>query len=142
MKSETTLIEAIAQAATAWENCLLSGNTEWLDRWYCRLEYLEKFLPSGAGIDNGSSIDVGGCEREKVVIVSCYHVMNGSGFYEGWLDFTVVVTPSFMGQIDVKVNLASTQGFQSSGIHSLDTYLEAIFYEALIDTFEEKEAVV
>ncbi len=47
------------------------------------LSELERRLPSGAGIDNGTKIDVSKCKRNKIVLTCGYHNMNENGFYDG-----------------------------------------------------------
>ena len=59
-----------------------------------RLETLERhYLPYGSGFDSGSHIVDAG--KQKIIIKSSYHAMDDNGYYDGWYDFTITVTPSF-----------------------------------------------
>lgn len=57
---------------------------------------LPKHAPSGSGFDNGIEL----CETstpERLVFLTAFHHMNEHGFYVGWTNHTVVVTPCFTG---------------------------------------------
>ncbi len=113
------LYSELAQAVQARRNCLdtmarLNPNAvtasvpmheneyhmkaEWRDRWEDRIESLvREFMPSGAGFDNGTKLDLDASHSEKLVFTTAYHHMNEGGFYNGWTEHTVTVTPSFTG---------------------------------------------
>lgn len=57
------------------------------------LDELNNLLPSGSGVDVGCNINI--TKHNKIVILSGWHIMNDGGYYDGWIDFRVVVTPSF-----------------------------------------------
>ena len=61
-----------------------------------RLEALMQKLPHGSGIDSEWTIDENS-NKKKLSISNSYHVMNDNGYYEGWIDFTVVVVPTLLG---------------------------------------------
>lgn len=97
------LYQLLAQALVAHANCVKSNNGEWQDRWTDRIDQMERMLPSGAGIDSGTTIDRDASSGEKLVLRTQYHHMNDGGYYDGWTDHTVTVRPSFDG-IDVSVS--------------------------------------
>jgi hypothetical protein len=58
---------------------------------------LVDLLPSGSGIDSGTKLDLNASHAEKLVFDIAYHHMNDGGFYDGWTQHRIVVTPSFTG---------------------------------------------
>jgi hypothetical protein len=54
-------------------------------------------LPSGSGIDSGTKIDLDKSHAEKIIFYFGFHHMDENGFYDGWTEHTLVVTPSFTG---------------------------------------------
>jgi hypothetical protein len=101
MKNRTLAAE-IAQCVDAWKNCQKSGLTEWESKWDDRITVLERQLPSGSGIDCGTKIDRDRTTRERVVLTFSFHHMDENGYYDGWTEHTVVITPSFSG-LDLRI---------------------------------------
>jgi hypothetical protein len=92
-----TMVQAIAESVHAWRNCTDAGNFIWEGRWESYLQDLERALPSGAGIDQGTVIDREESDRDRVTLRVAYHNMNEGGFYDGWDRYLITVTPSFSG---------------------------------------------
>ena len=70
----------------------------WFDRWEDRIESLvREFMPSGSGFDSGTKIDLDASHAEKLVFTTSYHHLNEAGYYDGWTEHVVTVTPSFSG---------------------------------------------
>jgi hypothetical protein len=67
------------------------------------VENLVDCLPHGSGIDGKTTVDFDRSTAEKLVLTSSYHHMDEMGGYDGWTSFTVVVKPSLVNGIDVKV---------------------------------------
>lgn len=67
------------------------------------LVYLNQYLPSGSGFDNGSTFNVEKSTSEKLVFNTSFHHMSEHGYYTQWTDHTVTVTPSFYG-LNIKVS--------------------------------------
>jgi hypothetical protein len=75
-------------------NCIQSGNAEWRDRHEARAELLvRKHMPSGGGFDSGVQIDLDQSTQNKLVFRTSFHHMNEVGYYDGWTDHEVIVTP-------------------------------------------------
>ena len=84
-------------------------------------------LPSGSGIDNGCGLNIAASKRDKIVINSSFHVMDENGFYAEWIDFVVVVKPTFRGiDIDIKGKFSGNRN-----AYGLKDYLAQLFYDAL-----------
>jgi hypothetical protein len=89
------LYAAIASLLSTIERCKKTGNDEWRDRHRDTLDtMLKEHLPSGSGIDRGSELLFDECKSNKLVFSADFHHMNDVGYYDGWSNHTVVVTPS------------------------------------------------
>lgn len=98
------LYEHIASMIDAAQRCERTGNTEWYDRHTNRIEYLCKnHMPSGCGVDSGTSFDFNVSNSDKLVFKTSYHHMNEHGYYDGWTDHTVVVRPSLIHGITLHI---------------------------------------
>lgn len=91
------LYSELAAAIQARKNCEEKNNTVWNGKWAERIRELSKLLPHGSGIDGDCYVDHEASHAEKIVIQTQFHHMNDNGFYDGWTDHTIIVTPSFRG---------------------------------------------
>src|SRR5690348_16396792 len=92
------LYSELAGAVQARRNCEQSGNTEWFDKHSLTIKRLvADFMPSGSGWDSGTHIDLDLSHAEKLVFYGEFHHMNDAGYYDGWTNHTITVTPSFSG---------------------------------------------
>lgn len=82
------LFQAIAQA-------LASKNEE-------KIEELAKYLPSGSGFDAGSEL-LEESTPGKLIIQADFHHLCDNGYYVGWSEHKVIVTPSLAWGFDIKV---------------------------------------
>jgi len=98
------------------------GNKEWEDKHGDILDSIEKILPRGSGIDSGTTIDREKTTRSKIVLNTSYHHMDTNGYYDGWTEHTVIVTPSFDG-IDIRIT--------GRNRNDIKDYLHEIFDHAL-----------
>ena len=58
-----------------------------------KIKTLEKQLPSGSGVDAGSSVNLKLSTSQKIVIDTAFHHMDGNGYYDGWTEHKVIITP-------------------------------------------------
>lgn len=103
-------------------------STKARDVWKKRLKDLEKALPSGAGIDNGTKIDLEASTPDRLVFVCAFHHMNDFGFYVRWTEHRIVVTPSFVDGVSIKVG--------GPNYRQIKDYLADVYYEALTEEVE------
>jgi hypothetical protein len=83
---------------------VIKGKGKMAEAWECYLDdIMENCLPRGSGIDNGNSINIERSNSERIVIESGYHCMNGNGYYCGWYEYTVIITPSLQFKFDMKI---------------------------------------
>jgi hypothetical protein len=94
----------LARSLAALRNCERSHNGAWFDRWSDRIDALCEALPSGSGVDGGTSFDLARSTPEKLVFTLSYHHMNEGGYYDGWTSHTVTVRPSFVFGVDVTIS--------------------------------------
>lgn len=122
-RNNTKLIERIASLLAARENCERTGNTEWHIRHTQALHDLEKLLPSGSGFDCGSKLDLDASRPDCLRFTTEFHHMDEHGFYDGWTSHTVIVRPSFVYGMDIRV-----MGRDRNGIKEL---IHEVFMDAL-----------
>lgn len=123
------MYEAIARAADARTRCLVTGNQEWRDIWTEKLRAMQKELPSGSGIDNGTKIIMDECDITRIVLICDYHHMNQDGFYDGWTHHRIVAKPTFMG-IDVRVATGPNK-------NDIKEYLANVYGDALDTEYDD-----
>jgi len=122
----TKVYQAIASKIAAMRNCLDNGNGEWFTRHRDAIDnIMREHMPRGSGFDAGTEFDV--CDhvddnRERLVFTTSFHHMNETGFYDGWTDHKVIVTPSFAG-FDLRVTGRDRNGIKE---HIADTFHHAL----------------
>jgi hypothetical protein len=92
-----------------------------------KLNELLKKLPTGSGIDAGSTIAFEECTWNKIVFNSAFHVMDEHGFYDGWIEFKVIVRPSFTG-FDLEIKPLQRKTYFNNYLHD---YVFDVFWDAL-----------
>lgn len=130
-----TIIQKIYSAWQAKENCEITNNTEWKEKWANTLREIEKnHLPHGSGFDNGTKIEK--VTDQKITLKSAYHLMDDNGFYREWIDFIIIVRPGF-DTISVEAVGQFSRLQKKSYGYGIKDYIEEEFYNCL--TEEEKE---
>lgn len=119
------LIHAIAETIAALQHCDRSGNTEWRHRHAARLSQLAARLPSGSGIDAGTTIDVDASTTDRIVLRTSFRHMTDDGMYDGWTEHRIVVRPSFLGTIDIQIS--------GRNRNDIKDYLSDIFTRTLLE---------
>ena len=66
-----------------------------------RVKEIMQGAPSGSGFDSGTQLDDKSTPK-KLIFNTSYHHMDDAGYYIGWTDHQVIITPSFDG-MDIKV---------------------------------------
>ena len=122
------LYNAIAKQ-TGW----ITPNAEFEVEKYDKLQELAEYLPSGSGIDSGCTIDEENSTKNKIIIHSSFHHMDENGFYCGWSDFTVTVTPDFVN--DFKLKIVGNNAIYPAFSYTKD-YLYELFRESLNENID------
>jgi hypothetical protein len=117
------LYKELASTIQARANCLKSNNAEWLAKHTERIHQLVDLLPSGSGWDNGTKIDLDASHANKIVLYGGFHHMNDGGFYDGWTEHTITVTPSLAFGFDLRIS--------GRNRNDIKEYLHEMFSHAL-----------
>lgn len=103
------------KASSEHDEKMLTMWEEWLSR-------LVSMLPSGSGIDNGTSVNEASSHVGKIVLETAYHHMDEYGGYDGWTNHTITITPTF-GSIYVRMSGPNRNQIKD---YLFDTYHEAL----------------
>ena len=118
----------LARTIRAYENCSNSdheNHREWKLKHAARLgELVHEHMPSGSGVDNGTSLNLEKSSGEKLVFETSYHHMNDAGMYDGWTEHTVVVTASLMFGFNLRIT--------GRNRNDIKEYLVSLFQESLL----------
>ena len=125
-KRQEPVYRAIASAVDARLRCQKTGNTEWLERWGAYLQSIQdELLPSGSGLDCGTTLDLGSSTGNCVVLHASFHHMDENGSYDGWTDHTIRVRGSMIHGIELTVS--------GPNRNDIKGYLYEIYEVALMD---------
>ena len=101
----TKLYQEIANLVQARQWGLKNGNTVAVEMAEKRLQEIEQnLLPSGGGLDNGTSIDLDKSTGRKIVLHCSFHHMDEHGFYVGWTEHTITVVADLITDFDLKIS--------------------------------------
>lgn len=116
------LYSELASTLDALKRCRETPDNPWIDKHGDYLDALVNLLPSGSGIDNGTRLDNEASHAEKLVFTFGFHHMNDGGYYDGWSDHVLTVTPSFCG-INLRISGRNRD--------EIKDYLHDTYYQAL-----------
>ena len=122
----------IASIVDALHRCEKTPDHPWIDKHSDRLRWIEdNLLPSGSGIDGGTKILEAESTGDKIVLSMSYHHMDENGMYDGWSEHTIIVRPSMIHGITMRI----------TGRDRNDTkeYLYEVYDTVLRETFEYPE---
>jgi len=97
------LYQELARKISARQNCVVSNNEEWEIKHGEAIRQLLELLPHGSGIDGETTLDYDKSNRDRIVLLSEFHTMDGNGFYGRWITYKVTVTPSLVCGIDLTI---------------------------------------
>jgi hypothetical protein len=121
-----TVAEALASTIVAIRNCERVGNAEWAEKHADQLAELIAKLPSGAGIDNGTQLDMDRSAHDCLVFITSFHHMDEFGGYDGWTDHVVKVRQSFVYGLDVTVSGRDRNNIKDHLVEVFSTSLGAM----------------
>lgn len=128
----TQVYQAIASKIEAMRNCNASGNGEWFTRHHDAIDNIvREYMPSGSGFDAGTQFDA--CDhvdnaRERLTFVTQFHHMDEHGYYDGWTDHRVIITPSLARGFDIRVT--------GRNRNDIRDYIADVFHAALSATID------
>lgn len=95
----------IASLLHSIENCRMTNNQEWLERFTDQLDsIIDNNLPHGSGFDQGTKLDYDRSHAEKFYLIAPFHHMDSNGYYCGWSDHVVTVSPSLAFDFNLKIS--------------------------------------
>lgn len=103
--------------------------------WYARHREVadrlaDQVLPSGSGIDNGTTIDWDKSTGERVVLNADFHHMDECGGYCGWTEHQIIITPSLVYGFSIRVT--------GRDRNEIKDYLGETYHHALSATVEQE----
>ena len=126
---ETTVISRLAGLIYAWKSSVAENKMEWAENHKkAIIELVDNDLPFGSGIDNGTRIDLSRSTANKIYLSCDFHRMDENGFYDGWIEFSLVITPDFISGLSIRI---------TGGTESEKDDLHGRFYWALKATSED-----
>lgn len=94
------------------------------------LDQLEKLLPSGSGIDSGTTIDRETNPAKGLRLSFGYHHMNDGGYYDGWTKHTAHVTPTLFSDFDLRITGRDRDGIKDYLHDTFNQCLTELVYPA------------
>ena len=94
--------QRLAQLLEARLNCIMSGNQEWQDRHEDAIDAIMKGAPDGSGFDAGTTLELENYNGTLIFSTS-YHHRNDAGYYEGWTEHKVIVSPDLAHGYSLRV---------------------------------------
>ncbi len=94
----TINLTMLSKNIAAYNQC----NKEWKDKAEDRINELCKELPHGSGIDGKCEIDLVQSTENKIVFFFEFHHMDENGYYCGWTEHNLIITPNF-GNFNMRI---------------------------------------
>lgn len=126
----------ISQLLTAKINCKNSSEIKkdkngnlWEDNHQDKInEMIKEYLPHGSGFDGDTLLD-DKSTPERLIFNSGYHPMDEGGYYDGWIEFDVIITPSLAFGINLQVKGRFSK--LPSRYFDMKNYIGDVFHDAL-----------
>lgn len=93
----TTIIREISAQIGRLHRSLAGDQTHGEELSRDALKRLAGMLPSGSGINCGTTIDYPLSTENKIVLLTSFHHMDDVGMYDGWTEHKLTITPTFTG---------------------------------------------
>jgi len=125
------LVDLIARALDAMRNCgERYGNAEWQKRHLGQLRALvSEHMPSGSGFDNGTELELEDSRPDRLCFKTSFHHMDNLGSYSGWTEHRVIVAPSFVYEMELKVTGRDRNGIKDYIAQAFEAALSALTAE-------------
>src|SRR5271166_4047612 len=101
----TKAYRLIAQTFEARDRCIKDTNrADWIDIHTATIRnVVEEAFPSGSSIDDGVVFDFDASKLNKLVFTLGFHHMDDNGYYDGWTDHSLIVTPSLSSNYSIRL---------------------------------------
>jgi len=117
---ETIDLVKFSRSLEAYQSCVKSNNTDWQDKHKDYIETECKKLPHGSGLDAGVEFDFDASTPLKLVFRTSFHHLDENGYYSGWSDHSLIISPEF-GYYHIKIT--------GKDRNQIKDYLSQLFYE-------------
>ena len=132
--------QKLAKAFVAYHNCqnnhgrlAVEHYAEWVDIWRDRIDtIMREDFPSGSGVDTGTLFDWEFSKKNRLVLSLSFHHMNGDGYYDGWTEHKIVITPDLADGFEIKVT--------GQNRNDIKSYLADLIHGVLTKEFGEYSA--
>lgn len=125
--------QKLAFSIAAYNSFPKDSQSEWKEKHLDTIYSIEESLPHGSGINKGTKVMIlPESKGEKITLYVEFHHMDENGFYCGWTEHNVIVTPSFSG-----FNIRIT----GRNFNQIKDYLSDVYHDALNEVFQEVETV-
>lgn len=122
------IYKKIAGLLQAMENCMKSENHEWYNKHEAQIEQIIKNdLPSGSGFDGTTTLSEKST-GDKLIFRTEYHCMDEHGYYDEWVNLSMIVTPSLQHGMHLRVNW---HGYGGEYKNLLYDYIHDLWFDAL-----------
>ncbi len=103
MKNAHAFYSEIARKVNAFDNCVKLKNG-YENNHFCAInEMVADYLPRGSGFDMGTKFLMDESNQNKLVFEANFHHMDENGYYNGWTEHKVIITPDLMFGFNIKV---------------------------------------
>lgn len=111
--------QAIASALDAANRC----EAEWQDKHRARIDSIMRDnMPSGSGFDAGTQLS-DTSKPNRLVFETAFHHMDEAGYYDGWTEHSIIVTPSLAHGFDMRIT--------GRNRNDIKEYIGDVFHAAL-----------
>ena len=83
----------------------------------------------GAATDSGTTIDLESSSPDRIVLRTSFHHMDENGYYDGWSNHTIIVTPSLAFGFNLRIT--------GRDRNQIKDYLADLFYSDLSSEISE-----
>lgn len=99
---QTINLSKLANLIQAEKSCIKSNNS-FADTHAETIDEMLQILPHGSGIDSGIKLLKDECNNDKIVFSFGFHHMNENGYYDGWTEHRLIITPSLIHGYQMKI---------------------------------------
>ncbi len=128
------IYQAIARKIQAARNCHKLGNGDWFTRHCEAIEHImREHAPSGSGFDSGTQLDILDhidAGKDRLFFTTAFHHMNENGYYDGWTEHSVTVTPSLADGFNLKISGRDRNDIKAFIEEIFDNFLSADYQES------------
>jgi hypothetical protein len=93
----------LARTFAAYQNCVKAKNEEWEIKHETAIFEMCKNLPHGSGLDGAMIFCHDLSTPEKLVFFFEFHHMDENGYYDGWTEHNLIITPSLQFGYNMRI---------------------------------------